>query len=101
MTRHTLLENFDNFREVGLAKGDLVIVLECDRYGDKGGDAWRHSGLEKAGGYYHVSMMWIVIGDVSRCSGDGKDSARSEGSGAASLTQQGGGSLSLPALQLS
>jgi len=56
MTRHTLLENFDNFREVGLAKGDLVIVLECDRYGDKGGDAWRYSGLEKAGGYYHVMV---------------------------------------------
>ena len=56
MTRHTITEDFDN-RDVTLSKGDIVILLENDRYGEKGygGDKYS-SGLEKAGGYYHVMV---------------------------------------------
>jgi len=56
MTRHTIIEDFDN-RDVNLSKGDIVILLENDRYGEKGygGDKYS-SGLEKAGGYYHVMV---------------------------------------------
>ena len=56
MTRHTITEDFDN-RDVVLSAGDIVILLENDRYGEKGygGDKY-NSGLEKAGGYYHVMV---------------------------------------------
>ena len=56
MTRHTIIENFHNY-DVVLSKGDVVILLENDRYGEKGygGDNYS-SGLEKAGGYYHVMV---------------------------------------------
>ena len=56
MTRHTITEDFDN-RDVTLSKGDIVILLENDRYGEKGygGDKYS-SGPEKAGGYYHVMV---------------------------------------------
>ena len=48
MTRHTITEDFDN-RDVTLSAGDIVILLENDRYGEKGygGDKY-NSGLEKA-----------------------------------------------------
>ena len=35
MTRHTITEDFDN-RDVVLSAGDIVILLENDRYGEKG-----------------------------------------------------------------
>ena len=66
MTRHTITEDFDN-RDVNLTKGDIVILLENDRYGEKGygGDKYT-SGLEKAGGYYHV-MVKTRHGRKVRC----------------------------------
>jgi len=57
MTRHALTENFDN-RDVALGKGELVIILENERSGDRGfgvGDRY-HGGLERVGGYHHVMV---------------------------------------------
>jgi len=57
MTRHALTENFDN-RDVALAKGELVIILENERSGERGfgaGDRYP-GGLERVGGYHHVMV---------------------------------------------
>ena len=57
MTRHALTENFDN-RDVALAKGELVIILENERSGERGfgaGDRYQ-GGLERVGGYHHVMV---------------------------------------------
>jgi len=57
MTRHALTENFDN-RDVALGKGELVIILENERSGDRGfgaGDRYQ-GGLERVGGYHHVMV---------------------------------------------
>ena len=57
MTRHQLLENFDN-RDVSLVKGELVIVLENERSGERGyaGDRYHGGGPERVGGYHHVMV---------------------------------------------
>jgi len=57
MTRHALTENFDS-RDVALGKGELVIILENERSGDRGfGAAERyHGGPERIGGYHHVMV---------------------------------------------
>jgi len=57
MTRHALTENFDN-RDVALGKGELVIILENERSGDRGFGAGEryHGGPERVGGYHHVMV---------------------------------------------
>ena len=58
MTRHALTEDFDN-RDVALGKGELVIILENERSGDRGfggGERYHGGGLERVGGYHHVMV---------------------------------------------
>ena len=56
MPRHKLLENFDN-RDVALIKGELVIILENERSGERGYSVDRyHGGPERVGGYHHVMV---------------------------------------------
>jgi len=57
MTRHALTEDFDN-RDVALGKGELVIILENERSGERGfggGDRY-HGSIERVGGYHHVMV---------------------------------------------
>ena len=56
MTRHALTAKFDN-RDVVLDKGDLVIILENERCGERGivsGDRLHCS--ERVGGNHHVMV---------------------------------------------
>jgi len=57
MTRHALTEDFDN-RDVALGKGELVIILENERSGERGfgGNDRYHGSIERVGGYHHVMV---------------------------------------------
>ena len=56
MTRNKLLENFDKC-DVALVKGELVIILENERSGERGYAVDRyHGGPERVGGYHHVMV---------------------------------------------
>ena len=58
MTRHALMEDFDS-RDLMLSKGELVIVLENERSGERSnstgiGDRYQGNGVREAS----VTMSW-------------------------------------------